>query len=146
DEEIAQTANLDGLWRRGITFENCYCNSPLCVPSRLSFTSGKYASRVGAWNNSCWLASDDHPSLPHIMNEAGYESVLCGKMHYDRTRRYGFTEIGGNMNNARKTGKGSRRKADDLKPKEGISERFDNFHAGDESGILDHDRKVTRHT
>ncbi|MHC4171254.1 MAG: sulfatase-like hydrolase/transferase, partial [Planctomycetota bacterium] len=37
DEEIAQTANLDGLWRRGITFENCYCNSPLCVPSRLSF-------------------------------------------------------------------------------------------------------------
>ncbi|MHC4352085.1 MAG: sulfatase-like hydrolase/transferase [Planctomycetota bacterium] len=67
-------------------------------------------------------------------------------MHYDRTRRYGFTEIGGNMNNARKTGKGSRRKADDLKPKEGISERFDNFHAGDESGILDHDRKVTSAT
>lgn len=146
DNEIAQTANLDGLSRRGITFDSCYCNSPLCVPSRLSFTSGKYVSRVGAWNNSCWLASDDCPSLPHILNAAGYESVLCGKMHYDRTRRYGFREIGGNMNNANKTGKGSRRKADDLAPKEGLSNRFDDFHAGDESGILNHDRKVTAAT
>jgi len=146
DNEIAQTPNLDGLSRRGIMFESCYCNSPLCVPSRLSFTSGKYASRVGAWNNSCWLASDDYPSLPHIMNAAGYESVLCGKMHYDRTRRYGFREIGGNMNNASKTGKGSRRKADDLSPKDGISDRFDQFRAGDESSILNHDRKVTSTT
>ena len=42
DNDVARTANLDGLSRRGITFDNCYCNSPLCVPSRLSFTSGKY--------------------------------------------------------------------------------------------------------
>lgn len=34
---------------------------------------------------------------------SAYESVLCGKMHYDRTRRYGFTEMGGNMNNAEKS-------------------------------------------
>ena len=50
------------------------------------------------------------------MNAAGYESILCGKMHYDKTRRYGFTEIG-NMNTSQKKGKGSRRKADDLEPK-----------------------------
>jgi choline-sulfatase len=143
---IVQTPNLDALSRRGVTFESCYCNSPLCVPSRLSFTSGKYASRVGAWSNSCWLPSADYASLPRIMNEAGYESVLCGKMHYDRTRRYGFREIGGNMNNARKTGRGGRRKADDLTPKAGISGRFDDFHAGNESGILSHDRKVTSAT
>jgi len=144
--EIVRTANLDSLARRGVTFESCYCNSPLCVPSRLSFTSGKYVSRVGAWNNDCWLASDDYPSLPRIMNAAGYESVLCGKMHYDSTRRYGFREIGGNMNNARKTGKGGRRDADDLAPKAGLSARFDEFHAGDKSSILTHDRKVTSAT
>jgi choline-sulfatase len=80
------------------------------------------------------------------MNAAGYESVLCGKMHYDRTRRYGFREIGGNMNNSYKTGRGGRRSADDLSPKEGISGRFDNFHTGDESSILTHDRKVTAGT
>mgnify|MGYP001573228893 CR=1 FL=1 len=143
---IIKTPNLDGLARRGVTFQGCYCNSPLCVPSRLSFTSGKYVSRVGAWNNSCWLPSDDYPSLPRIMNAAGYESVLCGKMHYDRTRRYGFREIGGNMNSADKTGRGSRRKADDLAPTPGISPRFDDFHAGEDSSILKHDRAVTKGT
>ena len=144
--DIIQTPHLDVIARRGVTFQSCYCNSPLCVPSRLSFTSGKYASRVGAWSNSCWLPSADYPSLPRIMNAAGYESILCGKMHYDRTRRYGFTEIGGNMNNSKKTGKGGRRKADDLTPKPGISRRFDDFHTGDDSSIVTHDRTVTGET
>ncbi|MCH7558764.1 MAG: sulfatase-like hydrolase/transferase [Planctomycetes bacterium] len=144
--DIVHTPNLDGLSRQGVTFESCYCNSPLCVPSRLSFTSGKYISRVGAWSNGCWLPDADYPSLPRIMNAAGYESFLCGKMHYDRTRRYGFTEIGGNMNNGYKTGKGKRRAADNLTPKDGISGRFDKFHTGDDSSVLTHDRKVTAGT
>jgi len=144
--DIVRTPNLDGLARRGLTFESCYCNSPLCVPSRLSFTSGKYVSRVGAWSNNCWLPSADYPSLPRILNAAGYESYLCGKMHYDRTRRYGFEEIGGNMNTHVKTGRGARRKADDLVPQQGISKRFDEFHPGDHSRILDHDRDVTAGT
>jgi len=143
---IVRTPNLDALSRGGVTFESCYCNSPLCVPSRLSFTSGKYASRVGAWSNNCWLPSENYPSLPRIMNAAGYESVLCGKMHYDKTRRYGFREIGGNLNNYHKTGKGGRRRADDLKPKPGISGRFKNFHTGETSGVLSHDKKVTQGT
>ena len=140
------TPSLDTLARRGVAFESCYCNSPLCVPSRLSFTAGKYISRVGAWNNSCWLPSADYPSLASILNAAGYESFLCGKMHYDRTRRYGFTEIGGNMNNSTKTGKGSRRAADNLNPKNGISGRFDDFYTAEDSSVLTHDRKVTAGT
>jgi choline-sulfatase len=80
------------------------------------------------------------------MNTAGYESFLCGKMHYDRTRRYGFTEIGGNMNNGDKKGKGNRRAADNLTPQDGLSGRFDKFHTGDDSSILKHDRKVTAGT
>lgn len=144
--DIVRTPNLDGLSRHGVTFESCYCNSPLCVPSRLSFTSGKYISRIGAWSNNCWIPSADCPSLPRVMNATGYESFLCGKMHYDSTRRYGFTEIGGNMNNSYKTGKGNRRAADNLTPKDGISGRFNNFHTGNNSSILTHDRNVTSGT
>jgi len=140
---IVKTPNMDLLARRGVLFENCYTNSPLCVPCRLSFTTGKYISRIGAWSNTCWLPSDDYPSLPRLLNAAGYESFLCGKMHYDRTRRYGFIEIGGNMNNSRKTGKGGRRDPDNLAPKDGISSRFSKFYAADDSGVLSHDRKVT---
>jgi len=130
----------------GVTFDAAYCNSPLCVPSRLSFTAGKYVSRLAAWSNDCWLVSGDHtPSLPRILNAAGYESLLCGKMHYDATRRYGFREIAKIGNRARKTGKGARRKADNLKPQPGLSGRFDKFHPG-ESGVLKHDRQVTKGT
>ncbi len=145
DNKIVRTPHLDGLAARGVTFESCYCNSPLCVPSRMSFTAGKYVSRTGAWSNSCWLPSADCPSIARVMDQAGYEPLLCGKMHYDATRRYGFREIGGNMNRSRKTGRGGRRKADDLTPKPGISARFKQFHPG-ESGILRHDRAVTAGT
>jgi choline-sulfatase len=144
--KIVRTANLDRLAKRGVVFENCYCNSPLCVPSRLSFTSGKYASRVGAWSNSCRLPSADYPSLAGIMNAAGYESYLCGKMHYDRSRHYGFMETGGNMNKSRKNGRGKRRAADNLEPQAGISNRFKQFRIGDSSNVLQHDRRVTEGT
>ena len=81
-DPIVQTPHIDKLAREGVTFDNCYTTSPLCVPARLSFTAGKYISRVSAWNNSWKLSSDDIPSVPHLLNAAGYDTVLCGKMHY----------------------------------------------------------------
>lgn len=140
---IARTPALDGLAERGVTFEGCYCNSPLCVPSRLSFTTGKYVSRVGAWNNNSELPSRDYPSLPRVLNAAGYESFLCGKQHYARDRRYGFTEIGGNANNHVKGGGTVRRDPDDYGAQEGLSPRYDDFHPGDDSPVLRRDRAVT---
>ena len=145
-DKIVKTPHMDSIAARGVTFDAAYCNSPLCVPSRLSFTAGKYVSRIGAWSNDCWLAGgDDTPSLPHVLNAAGYESLLCGKMHYDASRRYGFREIAKIGNRSRKTGKGARRKAANLKPQPGLSGRFNQFHPG-ESGVLKHDRQVTEGT
>ena len=140
--KVIRTPNLDGLASKGVVFENCYCNSPLCVPSRLSFTAGKYVSRVGAWNNNCRLPADS-PSLPRLLNAVGYESFLCGKMHYDATCRYGFTEIGGNMNKSTMTGLGNRRPADKLNSALGYSARFEDFHTGDTSSNMKHDVAVT---
>ena len=140
--KIIRTPSLDGLASRGVVFESCYCNSPLCVPSRLSFTAGKYVSRVGAWNNNCRLPADS-PSLPRLLNAAGYESYLCGKMHYDANCRYGFNEIGGNMNRAQMTGLGNRRPAGKVKPAPGYSSRFEDFHTGETSTNMRHDKAVT---
>jgi choline-sulfatase len=140
--KIARTPNLDGVAARGVVFESCYTPSPLCVPARLAITAGKYISHISAWNNSCKLPADA-PSLPRILNTAGYESYLCGKMPYDANCRYGFTEIGGNMNNSVMTGFGNRRQADDLPGKVSNSNRYGDFRVGDDSGILSHDRKVT---
>lgn len=142
--KLVRTPNMDGLASRGIVFEAAYTNSPLCVPERLSFTAGKYISRISAWNNDVSLPSNDYPSIARAMNDAGYESFLCGKMHYAKDRRYGFTEVGGNMNASVMTGKGSRRSPDDLNPAtHPSSERFKEFRTGEDSSVMSHDQKVT---
>jgi len=144
-DKIVRTPSLDGLAERGVVFENCYTTSPLCVPARLSFTAGKYISRIGVWSNSCWLPSADYPSLPRILNAAGYESFLGGKMHYDATRRYGFHELY-LSNQSVKTGRGSRRLADDKSVNHASWEsRSSEFRVGPTSRVIEHDEKVTLH-
>ena len=146
-DKIIRTANLDALAKRGVTFDNCYCNSPICGPSRHSLTSGKYPSRVGTWSNNCWLPSDDIPSIARIMNAAGYESLLSGKMHYDKTRRYGFKEIWPSpLNEAYASGHGKRRAPDDLIEPPGYTGRLHNLIPSEDSSTMNHDRQVTTHT
>jgi choline-sulfatase len=140
---VARTPNLDALAARGVAFDAACCSSPLCGPSRLSLTAGKYASRVGAWGNACWLPGDDVPSIARVMQDAGYEPVLCGKQHYDATRRYGFRELGAfRTNQYWKTGLVQRRAPDDFTPAE-PSRRFQSFRVGEDSPVLRHDREVT---
>ncbi len=141
---LVRTENLDWLADRGVVFEDAYTNSPLCAPARSAFTAGKYIHRVSVWSNDCELPSDDMPSLPRILNAAGYESFLCGKQHYAHDRRYGFIEIGGNMNRSVKTGRGTRRRADDTTVNYASAQsRFRDFRAGEDSSVMRHDRQVT---
>ncbi|MFX0103519.1 MAG: sulfatase-like hydrolase/transferase [Candidatus Hodarchaeota archaeon] len=144
-DEIVQTPNIDKLAAEGVTFDNCYTTSPLCVPARLSFTAGKYISRVSAWNNSWKLSSDDISSVPHLLNDVGYETVLCGKMHYDKNCRYGFKKDLVKMaNNKKKVNVGLRRSPDDFTPNfKSWEGRIARFYPGDDSRVLKQDREVT---
>jgi len=115
-DRLNPTPHLDALAARGVTFDNAYTNCPLCLPARLSFTSGKYVSRIGAWTNTCRLPSANYPTLATVLNATGYRSVLCGKMHFTDNHRYGFEELFPFYGNAKpSTGKGGRREADDDK-------------------------------
>ena len=49
---LVQTPNMDRLDGQGVTFDAAYCNAPLCVPSRLSFMTGRYVSNCGGWDNA----------------------------------------------------------------------------------------------
>lgn len=142
-DKIVRTPNLDRLAREGIRLDACYTASPLCAPARNAFTSGKLISRTSAWNNSCWIEDDQIQSLPRLLNEAGYQSYLCGKMHFDSTKRYGFTEIG-SFNKDFKTGAGKRRAYDDQRVNlQSWQERTAAFYTAEISGGMKYDRKVT---
>ncbi len=87
---LVQTPNMDRLAREGVTFENAYCNSPLCMPSRMSFMTGRYISNIAAWDNSTPLASDV-VTWAHILSAEGYDAVLSGKQHFcGPDRLHGF--------------------------------------------------------
>jgi len=79
-DPIVETPNLDRLAATGVTFDNCYCPSPICVPSRMSTLTGRHPHE-----NRCW--TNDHsldpgiPTFAHAMGAAGYWPVLIGRMH-----------------------------------------------------------------
>ena len=49
---VAKTPHLDRLAREGVVFENAYCNTPLCAPSRMVFLSGRLPSATGGYDNA----------------------------------------------------------------------------------------------
>lgn len=76
-----KTPNIDRLADQGVLFENCYCNSPLCAPSRASMFSGQLVSRIGVYDNGCELPAAI-PTFVHHLRSAGYKTILSGKGHF----------------------------------------------------------------
>lgn len=71
------TPNLDRLVRQGVAFENCFCASPTCMPSRASLFNAKYPGRTGVYSNSDeW----QHSWVEQLAGD-GYHCVNVGKMH-----------------------------------------------------------------
>ena len=145
-DTIVRTPHLDSLAARASRLMPMYTTSPLCVPARLTFTAGKYVSRIGGWHNGCRLASDDYPSLPRILAAAGYRSYLAGKMHFDAEHRYGFEELYRNPPEPVPAYRARhRRDPGDTKPNvKAWQDRAKDFHTGDESLVMTHDRRVTQ--
>lgn len=87
---FVDTPNLDRMAKEGVRFSEAYCNSPLCVPSRMSMLTGRYPHDIGVYDNGCSLSSDI-PTFAHAMGVAGYETVLCGRMHFvGPDQRHGY--------------------------------------------------------
>jgi choline-sulfatase len=90
--EIAKTPHIDALAARGVVFDSFYCNSPLCAPSRFSFLSGRHVSAIGAYDNAAEFPAQV-PTFAHYLRQAGYRTVLSGKMHFcGADQLHGFEE------------------------------------------------------
>ena len=89
---VAKTPFLDGLARDGVVFEQAYCNSPLCAPSRMAFMSGRLPSATGGYDNAAEFPSQ-LPTFAHYLRLAGYRTILAGKMHFcGPDQMHGFEE------------------------------------------------------
>jgi choline-sulfatase len=84
--------HLSALAAEGVTFDNAYCNSPLCAPSRASLMSGQLPSRIGVYDNAAEFRADV-PTYAHYLRALGYQTSLSGKMHFvGPDQLHGFEE------------------------------------------------------
>lgn len=78
-----RTPNLDQFVAESTAFTHAFCQSPICTPSRASFLTGMYPSRVhNPRNGNAWV----HPTVTeHLVTrklaDSGYDGGLVGKLH-----------------------------------------------------------------
>jgi arylsulfatase A len=103
----ARTPNLDRFAREGVRLTQCYAAAPLCTPTRAAFMTGRYQHRVGLEDVLAPPKKNTHlglpasePTLPRLLDDAGYATGLFGKWHLGsrpefRPGRHGFDEFFG---------------------------------------------------
>jgi arylsulfatase A-like enzyme len=74
------TPAIDSLAARGVRFDSAYVQSPVCVPSRMSFYTGRYVGSHGTtWNHVPFSVGEQ--TLGDHLARAGRRAALAGKTH-----------------------------------------------------------------
>lgn len=80
-----KTPNIDALAADGVKFENAFCTTSSCSPSRSVILTGLYAHATGMYGLSHayhhFSCFDDLQTLPGVLRSAGYRTGLNGKLH-----------------------------------------------------------------
>jgi N-sulfoglucosamine sulfohydrolase len=83
--ETVQTPNLDRMARQGTLFENNFCVSPGCSPSRASIMTGRYPHSNGVMglthDDFQWRLNEDERHLAQVLFDNGYDTCLLGNWH-----------------------------------------------------------------
>ena len=84
-DKLARTPTLDGLAAKGILYENCFSQAPVCAPSRFTLISGMYATSCGPAEHM--RAQGKIPAalhgFPAYLREAGYYCTNNAKTDYN---------------------------------------------------------------
>ena len=78
---IVKMPHLDRLASQGVIFDNCYCNLPMCGPSRASLHAGKMPFSLAMYDNASEFKAGI-PTFAHYLRDLDYRVELSGKMHF----------------------------------------------------------------
>lgn len=89
-----QTPNMQSLAGRGAVYENAYCPSPLCMPSRSAFMAGKRVHELQTYSNCNLLVDPTPPSFGDALARQGVHAAYIGKTDvYTPGNALGFSEM-----------------------------------------------------
>lgn len=95
--KLIQTPNLDKLAARSANFQQAFIQSPVCVPSRASYFTGRYPHSHK--NRVNYTPLDSREQLVQKMfQEGGYQTGSVGKLHFhpptaEHARSTGFDHV-----------------------------------------------------
>lgn len=80
----AHTPNLDALAARGMRYERCWSNAPVCAPARTTLITGMHATSLGAehMRSNVRLPADVR-LFPAYLRDAGYYCTNRAKEDYN---------------------------------------------------------------
>ncbi|MCX5839760.1 MAG: sulfatase-like hydrolase/transferase [Deltaproteobacteria bacterium] len=78
---LVQAPHITRLAERSVVFDSAYYNFPICAPSRFSMLSGRLPHAIEAYDNASEFPASI-PTMAHYLRDAGYRTILCGKMHF----------------------------------------------------------------
>ena len=76
-----QTPNIDKLAARGTRFTAHYTNSPICIPARAAFATGRYTHETRYWDNAMPY-DGEVKGWGHRLQDEGMRVESIGKLHY----------------------------------------------------------------
>lgn len=140
---LVRTPFLDKLAAQGARFESAYTACPFCVPARVSMLSGQRAMRTQVYTNHGAIR-DDTATFLHSLAAEGYETVLCGRMHFEGpNQRHGFTKrIFGDLLQLYPGQEDAYKELSYYRPTISEGGCAEIVGGGDHSPTLDYDRKV----
>ncbi|MBT9385355.1 sulfatase-like hydrolase/transferase [Pseudooceanicola sp. CBS1P-1] len=75
------TPNLDRLAARGVRFTDAYTPSPICVPARAAFATGRRVHDIRLWDNAMPYKGQPR-GWGHGLQDSGIRVESIGKLHY----------------------------------------------------------------
>lgn len=83
DDRHIHTPNLDRIAEDGVRFTNAFVANSLSGPSRACLLTGKHSCANGFYDNSTCVFDFNQQTFPKLLQEAGYQTALVGKLHLE---------------------------------------------------------------
>ncbi len=95
-DKVARTPNLDRLAATGTKFTRAACTTASCSASRSVILTGRHNHSIGHYGHAHaynhFSTFEQVPTLPVLLNEAGYRTCSVGKYHVAPEATYHFQE------------------------------------------------------